>query len=122
MLWGNDRTIDVELPGGTRVEWDVALEDGSWRSGRTDVLGGTITLDQPLPPGYHTLRVNGHEAMLIAAPLKAHAPREKTWGVFAPLYAAHTRRSWGAGDLGDLLAYSSWVDHHGGGVVATLPM
>lgn len=122
VLWGNDRTIDVELPGGTRVEWDVALEDGSWRAGRTDVLSGTITLDQPLPPGYHTLRVNGQEAMLIAAPMKAHPPRARTWGVFAPLYAAHTRRSWGAGDLGDLLAYSSWVDHHGGGVVATLPM
>ncbi|HYH08960.1 MAG TPA: 4-alpha-glucanotransferase [Thermoanaerobaculia bacterium] len=123
VLWGNDRTIDVDLPGGTRVEWDLELEDGSWRSGRTDVLQGTITLDQPLPHGYHTLRVNGqHDMLLIVAPLKAHAPRERTWGVFAPLYGAHTQRSWGAGDLGDLLAYSSWVDHHGGGVVATLPM
>ncbi|MFL6248585.1 MAG: 4-alpha-glucanotransferase [Thermoanaerobaculia bacterium] len=122
VLWGNDRTIDVELPNGTRVEWDLALEDGSWRSGRTDVLGGTITLDQTVPPGYHTLTLNGaHETFVIAAPMKAFAPREKTWGIFAPLYAAHTHRSWGAGDLGDLLAYASWVDHHGGGVVATLP-
>ena len=123
VLWGNDRTIDVELPGGTHVEWDLALEDGSWRSGRTDTLGGTITLDQPLPPGYHTLTLNGaHETFVIAAPMKAFAPRERTWGIFAPLYAAHTHRSWGAGDLGDLLAYASWVDHHDGGVVATLPM
>jgi 4-alpha-glucanotransferase len=122
VLWGNDRTVDVELPGGTRVEWDLQLEDGSWRAGRTDVAGGTITLDRVLPPGYHTLRVNGHETLLIATPLKAHAPRGRTWGVFAPLYAARTRRSWGAGDLGDLLAYASWVDHHGGAVVATLPM
>lgn len=123
VLWGNDRTIDVELPDNARVEWDLSLEDGSWRSGRTDVLGGTITLDQIVPPGYHTLTLNGeHETFVIAAPMKAFAPREKTWGIFAPLYAAHTHRSWGAGDLGDLLAYSSWVDHHGGGVVATLPM
>ena len=123
VLWGNDRTVDVELPDATSVEWDLALEDGSWRSGRTDVLGGTITLDQPVPPGYHTLRLNGtHEAFVIASPMKAFAPRERTWGIFAPLYAAHTHRSWGAGDLGDLLAYASWVDHHGGGVVATLPM
>jgi len=123
VLWGNDRTIDVDLPDGTPVEWDLQLEDGAWRSGRIDVLGGTISLDQPLPPGYHTLRLNGtHETFVIAAPMKAAAPRKKTWGVFAPLYAARTRRSWGAGDLGDLLAYSSWVDHHGGGVVATLPM
>jgi 4-alpha-glucanotransferase len=104
------------------VAWDLALEDGSWRSGRIDVLGGTITLDQPVPPGYHTLVVNGHETFVIASPMKAAAPREKTWGVFAPLYAAHTHRSWGMGDLGDLLSYASWVDHHGGGVVATLPM
>jgi 4-alpha-glucanotransferase len=123
VLWGRDRTIDLDLPDGTRVEWDLRLEDGSWRSGRTDAFGGTITLDETLPMGYHTLRVNGtHETMIIAAPLKAWAPRKKTWGIFAPLYAARTRRSWGSGDLGDLLAYSSWVDHLGGGVVATLPM
>jgi 4-alpha-glucanotransferase len=124
VLWGNDRTIDVNLPNNERVEWDLHLEDGAWRSGRTDVLGGTITLDQPLPNGYHTLMLNGgaHGALVIAAPQKAFAPRAKTWGLFTPLYAARTRRSWGAGDLGDLLAWSSWVDHHGGGIVATLPM
>lgn len=123
VLWGNDRTIDVELPDETRVEWDLELEDGSWRSGRSDVLGGTISLDAPLPHGYHTLRINGlHESLVIAAPAKAFEPRTKTWGLFAPLYAARTRRSWGAGDLGDLLAWGSWVDHHGGGIVATLPM
>lgn len=123
VLWGNDRTIDVELPDGTFVEWDLALEDGSWRSGRIDVLGGTITLDQAVPPGYHTLVLNGrHETFVIASPLKASAPRARSWGIFAPLYAAHTHRSWGTGDLGDLLAYAGWVDHYGGGVVATLPM
>lgn len=123
VLWGNDRTVDVDLPNGTLVEWDLALEDGSWRSGRIDVLGGTITLDAPVQHGYHTLTINAeHETFIIAAPLKAYAPRGKTWGLFLPLYAAHTRRSWGAGDLGDLLEYASWIDHYGGGVVATLPM
>ena len=110
VLWGNQR---LEVDG----EWDLELEDGSWRSGR-----GPRTLD-PLPLGYHTLRTNkDHETLIIAAPTKAYAPRKKQWGVFAPLYAAHTRRSWGAGDLGDMLQYASWVDHHGGSVVATLPM
>ena len=110
VLWGNQR---LEVDG----DWDLELEDGAWRSGR-----GKQSLD-PLPPGYHTLRTNHeHETLIIAAPAKAYAPRKKTWGIFAPLYAAHTRRSWGAGDLGDLLQYASWVDHHGGSVVATLPM
>jgi 4-alpha-glucanotransferase len=96
-------------------DWDVALEDGSWRSGR-----GPAALDLPL--GYHTLYRNDAQTLIVAAPMKAYAPRNKTWGVFTPLYAAHTRRSWGAGDLGDLLQYASWVDHYGGSVVATLPM
>ena len=96
-------------------DWDLALEDGSWRSGR-----GPAKLDLPL--GYHTLYRDEAQTLVIAAPQKAYAPRKKTWGVFAPLYAAHTRRSWGAGDLGDLLQYASWADHHGGSVVATLPM
>jgi 4-alpha-glucanotransferase len=101
----------LELDG----DWDLALEDGSWRSGR-----GAATLDVPF--GYHTLYRDDAQTLIIAAPGKAYAPRKKTWGIFAPLYAAHTRRSWGAGDLGDLLQYASWVDHHGGSVVATLPM
>ncbi|HYC88226.1 MAG TPA: 4-alpha-glucanotransferase [Thermoanaerobaculia bacterium] len=110
VLWGNQR---LEVDG----EWDLELEDGAWRSGR-----GPQSLD-PLPPGYHTLRTNHeYETLIIAAPMKAYAPRKKSWGLFAPLYAAHTRRSWGAGDLGDMLQYASWVDHHGGSVVATLPM
>jgi 4-alpha-glucanotransferase len=110
VLWGNQR---LEVDG----EWDLELEDGSWRSGR-----GPQTLDS-LPLGYHTLRVDReHETLIIAAPTKAYAPRKKQWGIFAPLYAAHTRRSWGAGDLGDMLQYASWLDHHGGSVVATLPM
>ena len=110
VVWGNQR---LQVDG----EWDLELDDGSWRSGR-----GAQSLD-PLPAGYHTLRTNReHETLIIAAPLKAYAPRNKQWGIFAPLYAAHTRRSWGAGDLGDMLQYASWIDHHGGSVVATLPM
>ena len=101
----------LELDG----DWDLTLEDGSWRSGR-----GSTRIEVPL--GYHTLYRKEAQTLIIAAPAQAYAPRGKTWGIFAPLYAAHTRRSWGAGDLGDLLEYASWVDHHGGSVVATLPM
>lgn len=118
VTWGTSRP-KIDLHETQTVDWDLELEDGSWRSGRAT---GSFTLD-PLPHGYHTLRVNReHEALIIAAPLKAHAPRGKSWGIFAPLYAAHTRRSWGTGDLGDLLEYSSWIGHYGGSVVATLPM
>jgi 4-alpha-glucanotransferase len=118
VAWGTSRP-KIDVHPAHDVEWDLELEDGSWRSGRAT---GSFTLD-PLPHGYHTLRVNrDHEALIIAAPQKAYAPRGKSWGIFAPLYAAHTRRSWGTGDLGDLLEYASWIGHYGGSVVATLPM
>ena len=123
VLWGTERSVRLNLTDASRVEWDLELEDGSWRSGRSSVFGGSISLDVPLPPGYHMLTLNAeHTTLLIAAPKKAASPRARTWGLFVPLYAGHTRRSWGAGDVGDLLAWSGWVDALGGGVVATLPM
>jgi 4-alpha-glucanotransferase len=105
----------LDVPLDDHADWDVALEDGSWRSGR-----GPATLD--LPSGYHMLYRGPVQTLIVAAPMKAYAPRRKQWGVFIPLYAAHSRRSWGAGDLGDLLEYASWIDHSAGSVVATLPM
>jgi 4-alpha-glucanotransferase len=118
VAWGSAPPEIATLDAAT--EWDLALEDGSWRAGRGPIR-------EALPHGYHVLRILSHEGveheiLIIAAPRKAQAPRERAWGLFAPLYAAHTRRSWGAGDLGDLLSYASWIGHYDGSVVATLPM
>ncbi|HEX7807255.1 MAG TPA: 4-alpha-glucanotransferase, partial [Thermoanaerobaculia bacterium] len=118
VAWGSSRA-KIDVDSMREVEWNLELEDGTSRSGRAT---GSFTLD-PLPHGYHTLRVNrDHEALIIAAPMTAHSPRGRSWGIFAPLYAAHTRRSWGTGDLGDLREYASWIERYGGNVVATLPM
>jgi 4-alpha-glucanotransferase len=127
VVWGTARpSVTLANAPAERVEWDLLLEDGSWRSGRTHATGHTVTIEETLPFGYHTLHVHtggrSYGTFVIAAPQKAHAPRAKTWGLFLPLYAAHTRRSWGAGDLGDLLRYAQVVDQYGGGVVATLPI
>lgn len=89
-----------------------------------------IRLPDPLPMGYHRLTLEGHggllNAMIIAAPSKAFAPHEDRadgkWGIFAPLYAIHSRRSWGAGDFGDLEGVMDWVGGQGGRIVATLPL
>jgi 4-alpha-glucanotransferase len=69
---------------------------------------------ETLPFGYHVR----DKTLIISAPHQAFAP-PRTWGVFAPLYAMRTQRSWGAGDLGDLRAYRERV---GSGIIATLPM
>lgn len=107
VVWGRSR---LRFEGA----WELVLEDGETRSGRGD-LG-------PLPYGYHTLRAHGRDTLLIAAPERAYTPPGKSWGIFAPLYAMRTARSWGAGDLGDMQSYRSWVNGLGGSVVATLPM
>jgi 4-alpha-glucanotransferase len=83
-----------------------------------------------LPWGYHRLTLDSgarqFEMMVISAPVRADAfQRErasKSWGVFMPLYALHSRRSWGSGDLTDFESLLEWVAGLGGSVVATLPL
>ncbi|MBD3298473.1 MAG: 1,4-alpha-glucan branching protein GlgB, partial [candidate division Zixibacteria bacterium] len=81
--------------------------------------------------GYHTLvtRVGGmtRRSLVIAAPARAYRGQNlqngnRTWGVFAPVYALTSERNWGAGDYTDLGNLSEVVGDLGGGVVGTLPL
>jgi 4-alpha-glucanotransferase len=90
----------------------------------------TVDLPGGLPLGYHrlTVEIGGKEAeaLVIAAPRRAHVPQGdaggRPWGVFLPLYALHSRRSLGSGDLTDLAALMDWVSGLGGRAVGTLPL
>ncbi len=80
-----------------------------------------------LPMGYHKLVIERdsrtYESLVISAPKRAHFPISgKAWGVFAPVYGLHSKRSMGAGDLSDLEALIDWMDELGGQVAATLPL
>ena len=142
VVWGK-RAPDIELripmsARDARLQWSLQLEDGSTRDGSIDLAtqrigweeddfaGLTVSLPDKLPHGYHTLRITlgdrTAETLIIAAPNKAPSPKTKSWGIFMPLYAASTQRSWGIGDLGDMQSYRSWINTLGGGVVATLPL
>ena len=107
------------------VAWDgklatpkakLVLEDGSaWEPRKA------------LPFGYHRLYLDSRgrsvESLVISAPTRAHFPFSgKTWGVFSPVYALHSRRSFGAGDLTDLESLIEWTSSQGGRVVSTLPL
>jgi 4-alpha-glucanotransferase len=89
-----------------------------------------LSLPFALPWGYHQLALEcggrQFETLLISGPRRAYGCGEgaatKSWGVFLPLYALHSRRSWGAGDLSDLGSLVEWVAGLGGSVVATLPL
>jgi 4-alpha-glucanotransferase len=81
-----------------------------------------------LPLGYHTLEIETaevrHTSLIISAPIRSYAePGEnRQWGVFLPLYAAHSNGSWGAGNLRDRQRLSQWIGSLGGEVLATLPL
>jgi len=150
VAWNNEAPpIDLRLPSHlaeASLAGHLTLETGErrswkWQGGSLPDLNaaeieGThyvvkrIPLPGGLPSGYHrfTLELAGEavESLIIAAPLRAYSPPEqlgnRTWGVFLPLYALHTHRSWGCGDLSDLEALISWVREQGGGVVGTLPI
>lgn len=86
-----------------------------------------LNIGRPLPTGYHGLRIelDGkiHDTMIISAPMRAHFPFErKEWGVFAPVYALHSKRNPNVGDLTDFETLIDWIGVLGGRVAGTLPL
>jgi 4-alpha-glucanotransferase len=86
-------------------KYTLHLEDGEiWSAGR-------------VPTGYHRLKMDtGQESLVISAPTKAFIPKEKRWGLFAPVYAA------GRGNLRDFQSFTEWMGKFNGSVAATLPL
>ncbi|MEU8814412.1 4-alpha-glucanotransferase [Actinoplanes sp. NPDC048796] len=78
-----------DLPGPATIE----LEDGTTREVRE------VPADLPL--GWHRLEVGGQRVTLVVVPTELPEPPQ-TWGWMLQLYALHSARSWGMGDLGDL--------------------
>ena len=148
VAWQGESTpIELRLPAKRStgsLRFQIVLEDGSCRLGtrrlsslrtaRKEAVDGTtylckhLVLPSNLPTGYHNLTVEtpttAAKATLVCAPLKAYTPPNQpgtTWGTFAPLYALHTNKSWGAGDFSDMEAFVDWTASLGGKVVSTLP-
>jgi 4-alpha-glucanotransferase len=143
---GHAPSIELHPAGGSgSLAYHLDLESGERRAQMVDLQslpeippregsprpGRRLTLAEPLPPGYHrlTVEVDGRssESLILAAPTRCYAgpPGEETkplWGVFLPLYALRTSRSWGAGDFSDLETLAEWASGLGGGFVATLPL
>ncbi|MGB9791964.1 MAG: 4-alpha-glucanotransferase [Thermacetogeniaceae bacterium] len=87
-----------------------------------------LMLPSRLPLGYHRLIIEhpwlSSEALVICAPRRLHtlSPEERIWGVFIPLYALHSSKSWGAGDFTELETLVDWVSDLGGSMVGSLPL
>lgn len=116
--------------GETR-EWDGAKKfraRGEVKIQNERIISGELGSLGQWPLGLHKLRVEigdlRREALVIAAPGRLDLSGkglDRTWGAFIPMYALHSKRSWGAGDFTDLEALADWISGLGGGVVATLP-
>lgn len=124
--------IDAFLRGARRSPLQHARVEGrDYVSQRVELPANRL---RELPAGYHelTIEIEGrsHASQLLHAPVQAYGPASReaagaparTWGVFLPLYAAHSATSWGAGDFGDLHTLMDWTARLGGGIVATLPL
>jgi 4-alpha-glucanotransferase len=83
-------------------------------------------LPADLEPGWYRLTsVAGRgeaQSTVVVAPPKLPSP-PRTWGWMLQLYALHSARSWGIGDLGDLREFVEWTAReHGAGAVLLNPL
>jgi 4-alpha-glucanotransferase len=144
---GEVLSLNLKLPSSllnTRIQIVLTLENGlvqefSPRIEETGILQSAavdeklylnlkISLPFQIPAGYHklVLEISGsiNETMVISSPIRSFQPprNEKIWGLFAPLYALHSNRSWGAGDFSDLNRILDWTTRQGGKLIGTLPL
>jgi len=148
VVWeGQPTLITIRLPSNyadLSIDYCLLLENGEYIDGRcslTDmpVLATTemegqmhiarqFTLQNPLPWGYHRLILDlqgkNEETLIISAPFAAYTPESESrnWGLFVPLYALLSEKSWASGDFTDLNALMTWAAEKGAGVIATLPL
>ena len=139
LSWSGDSLrISVHLESGEEHTWSVKAGELSGQEAqliegttyRLNALTIPTHLSPMLPFGYHHVIVeHGHSAyraLLISAPIKSYTPsspaEKKNWGIFLPLYALRSSRSWGIGDFTDLRNLTDWVQQQGGSLVATLPL
>lgn len=110
-------TIGMRSDRARRVPASGVLtaEDGT----RRDVDG---ELPAGLEPGRYTLDTDGRAATVVVAPPSLPDP-PRTWGWMLQLYALHSARSWGIGDLGDLADLVRTTGReHGAGAVLLNPL
>ena len=125
-----------------RVYCRLTLEEGSvreWTERVESLLTGDLAdvggrrrvlrrLAPPwtLPLGYHRLAVDlgdrSDESVVIAAPTAAFNGGGGGVGVFLPLYALQSARSWGVGDFSDLERLLDWLPSTGARAFAMLPI
>jgi len=91
-----------------------------------DETGARRQVDGVIPaglePGWYRLEFGDQQVTVVVAP-RALAEPVRGWGWMLQLYALHSQRSWGIGDLGDLRELIDWTGlEHGASAVLLNPL
>ncbi|HZD41936.1 MAG TPA: 4-alpha-glucanotransferase [Terriglobales bacterium] len=112
-----------------RCQEDAKIKPSARRIEGVDYITRQVTVNERLPLGYHHLSLQLKdlllEAYLFSAPLDnpgVRAAPQHQWGIFCPLYALRSGKSWSAGDFSDLASLVDFTDRMGGDIVGTLPL
>jgi (1->4)-alpha-D-glucan 1-alpha-D-glucosylmutase len=126
-------TIAVRAAPGTRVDWQVTLEDGGTREGRAEVehhdRGQVLWLDN-LPDGYHKLFARtGNaqaESLLIIAPQRCYQSeqleRGRAWGLTCQVASLRGARDIGIGNLSAVAELGTVAGRHGASFLGLSPL
>lgn len=129
-----NRSVSISIEGEANTPFQLDFKLSRQTKENAETVDGvryctkTVKIPCSLPAGYYSMTVETPageaRSRLLRAPLKTFAEKasKRAWGVFAPLYALHSDRSWGGGDFGDLRTLIRWVSRLDGDVVATLPL
>ena len=115
-------TMRLPMPAAA---YEFALENGTAEGGTAqDDHGAVVRL--PTTPGYHRLRIGGHELAIAVAPAQgwtvADAAPGRPWGLAAQLYSLRRKGDGGLGDFGSLTAFVRHAAAHGASAVAISPV
>ncbi|HEU4344957.1 MAG TPA: 4-alpha-glucanotransferase [Candidatus Binatia bacterium] len=144
---GGPARVKIRVPSHlaeSTAHYQVRLENGDTREGichndtsiapaprqveDLSYVARRVILPETLPLGYHRLRLElggrTFEAFLFASPLEAFVadPPARHWGLFCPLYALRSEKSWGIGSFYDLRNFGGIVAQFGGHVAGALPL
>ena len=121
---GTPKSVQLHV-FGTDPRVTLILEDGSEFTGEfgelafqaesDDVNVYTLSLNDDIPAGYHTLTFTDSKrtisCALLCAPARIPVPQavqdQQRWGWMAQMYSVRSAGSWGVGDYGDLRMLAS---------------
>jgi 4-alpha-glucanotransferase len=98
----------------------LRLEDGTHRIVASD--GGRARIPPGLPPGWHCLELGDRDLPVVVTPDRAGGHDRRGWGWMVQLYAMRSARSWGIGDVADLVTMTEWTAERGGDLILVNPM